>query len=471
MSNDSGISSDNNDTLAANASPVIGSPSTLNPMMNLNTLLTKKKYIDLSYQGLNDTNINILIDVLNTNSTCLKQLNLYGNRLTFTNSQLAIALGACTSLTVLSLGDNNIGPDGAANIANHIIAVTTSLVELHLGDNHIADIGTTSIAKALCTNDTIQLLGLYDNQIGDIGAVSLANTTISTAPTGTIGSTTNTTNTTVLREIWLHNNHIGNVGGKAILEALRTSSNSTDAAVVKNGSVENMFLMNNKISSDINTDICKVLADRKKKMMTSATTAPVILAEEVVVVEETTMKKEKEELSAADAAALPLPTSPTSGALFHSTTTSNSNAPVPPSSPTAKQVAVIVREALTRDVLNTLKSKDLEITKLSTALELERERSCGKDVEIAALKARVMEMTAEPVAAVDAVTSPPVLLSSSASFLMNDELPFIVGNASLKDTSTVGAVADSSHPEEEDARDETEENSNNDTLHITVSVE
>lgn len=469
MSNDSSISSGNDDNLAAIASPVIGSPSTLNPIMNLNTLLTKK-YIDLSYQGLNDTNIDILIDVLNANSTCLKQLNLYGNRLTLTNAHLAIALGACTSLTVLSLGDNNIGPDGAANIANHIIAVTTSLVELHLGDNHISDVGTTSIAKALCNNDTIQLLGLYDNQIGDVGAVSLAlaNTTISTAPTDTASGTSSTTNTntTVLREIWLHNNHIGNVGGKAIVEALR-NSNSMDAAAVKNSSVENIFLMNNKISSDINTDIRKVLADRKKKMMTPATTAPVMMAEEVVVVE---TKKEEEEVSAADAAALPRPTSPTSGALFHNTTTSNSNAPVPPSSPTAEQVALVVREALSRDVLNTLKTKDLEIIKLSTALELERERSLGKDVEIAALKVKVMEMTAELVAVVDAVTPPPVLLSPSAS-LMNDELPFIVENVSLKDTSTAVAVADYSNSEEEDARDETEENSNNDTLHITVSVE
>jgi hypothetical protein len=463
MSNDSSISSGNDDNFAAVASPVVGSPSTLNPAMNMNALLAKKS-IDLSYQGLTDANIDVLIDVLNHNPTRLTQLNLYGNRLTFANTNLAIALGACTSLTVLSLGDNDIGPDGAANVADHIIAATTSLVELHMGDNNIADTGTISIANALCNNDTIRLLGLYGNRIGDVGAASLANTAIapsSLSPHGS-GSGSMNTNTNVLREIWLHNNHIGNVGGKAIVDALRlrssgSSSNST--------SIENIFLINNKISSDISTEIRTVLADRKKEMM--PTPAPV-----VVVVEEETVSAAAE---AAEAAVLlPQPTSPTSSVVPHGST--SSGAPAPPSSPTAEQVAVVVREALSRDVLNTLKAKDLEITKLSTALELERERSHNKDVEIATLKAKVMQMTAEPVAVVDVVTPPPpssVLWSSS---LVNDELPSIVGNVSLKDTSAVAVlgVGDSSNPVAEiyeDTRDETEENSDNDTLHITISVE
>jgi hypothetical protein len=471
MSNDSSISSGNDDNFAAVASPVVGSPSTLNPAMNMNALLAKKS-IDLSYQGLTDANIDVLIDVLNHDSTRLTQLNLYGNRLTFANTNLAIALGACTSLTVLSLGDNDIGPDGAANVADHIIAATTSLVELHMGDNNIADTGTISIANALCNNDTIRLLGLYGNRIGDVGAVSLANTAIapSSFAHGSESGSMNT-NTNVLREIWLHNNHIGNVGGKAIVDALRLRSSSSSS------SIENLFLINNKISSDISTVIRTVLADRKKEMMTPA--APVMMAEDVVVVvEEETMKKVGEEVSAAAEAAaavlLPQPRGPTSSVVPHGST-SSSAPPALPSSPTAEQVAVVVREALSRDVLNTLKAKDLEITKLSTALELERERSHSKDVEIATLKAKVMQMTAEPVAVVDVVTPPPppsVLWSSS---LVDDELPSIVGNVSLKDTSAVVVgVGDSSNSVAEiyeDTRDETEENCDNDTLHITISVE
>ena len=462
MSNDSSISSGNDDNFAAVASPVVGSPSTLNPAMNMNALLAKKS-IDLSYQGLTDANIDVLIDVLNHDSTRLTQLNLYGNRLTFANTNLAIALGACTSLTVLSLGDNDIGPDGAANVADHIIAATTSLVELHMGDNNIADTGTISIANALCNNDTIRLLGLYGNRIGDVGAVSLANTAIapSSFAHGSESGSMNT-NTNVLREIWLHNNHIGNVGGKAIVDALRLRSSSSSSS----SSIENLFLINNKISSDISTVIRTVLADRKKEMM--PTPAPV-----VVVVEEETVSAAAE---AAEAAVLlPQPTSPTSSVVPHGST--SSSAPAPPSSPTAEQVAVVVREALSRDVLNTLKAKDLEITKLSTALELERERSHSKDVEIATLKARVMQMTAEPVAAVDVVTPPPPSSALWSSSLVNDdELPSIVGNVSLKDTSAavVVGVGDSSNPVAEiyeDTRDETEENSDNDTLHITISVE
>jgi len=346
---------------------------------------------------------------------------------------------------------------------------------LHMGDNNIADTGTISIANALCNNDTIRLLGLYGNRIGDVGAASLANTAIAPSSLSTHGSGSGSmnTNTNVLREIWLHNNHIGNVGGKAIVDALRlrssgSSSNST--------SIENIFLINNKISSDISTEIRTVLADRKKEMMTPA--APVMMAEDVVVVvEEETMKKVGEEVSAAAEAAaavlLPQPRGPTSSVVPHGST-SSSAPPALPSSPTAEQVAVVVREALSRDVLNTLKAKDLEITKLSTALELERERSHSKDVEIATLKAKVMQMTAEPVAVVDVVTPPPpsVLWSSS---LVDDELPSIVGNVSLKDTSAVVVgVGDSSNSVAEiyeDTRDETEENSDNDTLHITISVE
>ena len=102
MSNDSSISSDNDDNLAAIASPVTaGSPSTLNPAMNLSALVTKRS-IDLSYQGLTDANVDVLIDALNHDSARVTQLNLYGNRLTFANANLAIALGACTSLTVLT---------------------------------------------------------------------------------------------------------------------------------------------------------------------------------------------------------------------------------------------------------------------------------------------------------------------------------------------------------------------------------
>ena len=160
MNNDSSSISSGNDNHVATtttvvSSPVQGSPLTLttsHPIITMNITthpLVPKKYIDLSYQGLNDTNIDeLLLDVLQANVTCLTQLNLYGNRLTFNSSstQLVMAIGACTSLKVLSLGDNNIGPEGAANIASHIIAVTTSLVELHLGDNQLGDGGTTSIA-------------------------------------------------------------------------------------------------------------------------------------------------------------------------------------------------------------------------------------------------------------------------------------------------------------------------------------
>jgi hypothetical protein len=109
-------------------------------------------------------------------------------------------------------------------------------------------------------------------------------------------------------------------------------------------------------------------------------------------------------------------------------------------------------------------------------LELERERSHSKDVEIATLKAKVMQMTAEPVAVVDVVTPPPPPSALWSSSLVNDdELPSIVGNVSLKDTSAVVVgVGDSSNSVAEiyeDTRDETEENCDNDTLHITISVE
>ena len=77
-------------------------------------------------------------------------------------------------MTVLGLGDNNIGDVGATAIAN-ALAVNASLTTLILNENNIRPSGATAIAKALEVNASLTDLRLYHNQIGDAGATALGN--------------------------------------------------------------------------------------------------------------------------------------------------------------------------------------------------------------------------------------------------------------------------------------------------------
>ena len=77
------------------------------------------------------------------------------------------------SLTVLSLYDNQIGPEGTRALADALIT-NTSLTHLYLSHNQIGPAGAIALAEALRTNTSLTTLELYNNQIGPEGAVALA---------------------------------------------------------------------------------------------------------------------------------------------------------------------------------------------------------------------------------------------------------------------------------------------------------
>ena len=69
------------------------------------------------------------------------------------------------SLTVLSLYDNQIGPEGTRALADALIT-NTSLTELYLSGNRIGPAGAAALAEALRTNTSLTALWILDNQIG-----------------------------------------------------------------------------------------------------------------------------------------------------------------------------------------------------------------------------------------------------------------------------------------------------------------
>ncbi len=201
--------------------------------------LVKRKCIDLSFNGLHDANIDVLVDVIQK-TTELHSLNLWGNRIALDDDKLTDAIAENSTIRVLSLGSNSIGSEGGKRLAA-AIKVNTSIVELHLGDNRIADEGAEHLADALASNGTIGILGAYGNGIGDEGAKSLAASFKSSKS---------------LRGVWLHENRFGEEGSREIVDAVR-----------KNYDIESVFLLN-KYDSDIKA----ILEDpaRKEKALEAA---------------------------------------------------------------------------------------------------------------------------------------------------------------------------------------------------------
>ena len=88
--------------------------------------------------------------------------------------ELAKALKGNTTLTELSLNNNNIDDDGASALADALKGNNT-LEYLDLSENNIGDDGASALADALQINNTLEYLDLTENNIGDDGANDLAD--------------------------------------------------------------------------------------------------------------------------------------------------------------------------------------------------------------------------------------------------------------------------------------------------------
>lgn len=113
------------------------------------------------------------------------------------------------SLKWLSLWYNNIGPQGAQYIANALQSPNCSIESFNLSGNKIGDVGAQYIADALLSpNCSIKSLGFNTINIGDVGAQSIANALLS--PTCSIVG------------LDLSTNHIGNEGAQHLSLAIQS---------------------------------------------------------------------------------------------------------------------------------------------------------------------------------------------------------------------------------------------------------
>ena len=118
--------------------------------------------------------------------------------------KFASALPKNQTLRTLSLFDNNIGNEGAKQLAD-MLKVNTSIQEMYLGYNNIGDEGAKQLGGALAKNKTLRKLRLYYTKIGDEGAEVLADMI---------------KGNTSIQEIDLGYNDIGDEGAKCLGGAL-----------------------------------------------------------------------------------------------------------------------------------------------------------------------------------------------------------------------------------------------------------
>ena len=86
-----------------------------------------------------------LLDI--SSLTNLRELDLSGNRLNIIPDGVLATLGSNSTLLTLRLSDNNIGDEGAHQIAR-ALATNTTLVELDLHNNGIGADGTNVLSSA-----------------------------------------------------------------------------------------------------------------------------------------------------------------------------------------------------------------------------------------------------------------------------------------------------------------------------------
>lgn len=114
----------------------------------------------------------------------------------------------CREYYKLYLCDNRIGSLGASFVS-YLLKYNTTLVELSLGNNNIGDEGARHLASSL-VNDTLRMLNIENNNIGAAGVAALANAL--------------ERNNTSLHSLVLSENPIGDGGARAMLDCIRNNA-------------------------------------------------------------------------------------------------------------------------------------------------------------------------------------------------------------------------------------------------------
>ena len=130
--------------------------------------------LDLSFNNIGDNGAEQIADALKENHH-LKGLNLWGNNIGADGAkQITDALKVNNILKTLDLSYNNIGDDGANQIADALKG-NHSLDSLMLNSNNIGNYGAKKLADALKVNNSLKTLDLMKNNIGDDGARKIAD--------------------------------------------------------------------------------------------------------------------------------------------------------------------------------------------------------------------------------------------------------------------------------------------------------
>lgn len=139
-------------------------------------------------------------------------------------SMIATVLRSNTVLNSLLLCNNHIGDKNIIVIINAIMKVnhTCALQRLGFSDNGITERGAQYIACLLRINTKLQVLDVRNNQIGPKGTLSISESIQQNHPN------------TVLKELLLDCNNIGNGGAMAIATMLRHNTSLVSVSLRRN---------------------------------------------------------------------------------------------------------------------------------------------------------------------------------------------------------------------------------------------
>ena len=139
----------------------------------------KDESLDLSGKDLGDKGAKALSKFLSKNASSIRwtSLNLTDTHIDDEGlSALSLSLTSNSTLVELILCKNYFGLEGAKSLAL-MLTENTTLERLDLGDNLMHANGCRYLIQALAVNSTLQKLGLSANSIGDAGAGKLFNRT------------------------------------------------------------------------------------------------------------------------------------------------------------------------------------------------------------------------------------------------------------------------------------------------------
>ena len=104
----------------------------------------------------------------------LIEIYLCNNSKTVGMIKIAQALQGISSLKAFSVGENDIG-EGAADDVASVLSCNTNLNQLHLHNNKFKAVGIIKIAKALQNISTLTIFSIGDNNINEEAAGDIAS--------------------------------------------------------------------------------------------------------------------------------------------------------------------------------------------------------------------------------------------------------------------------------------------------------